>query len=82
MVVVSHQQRAPSGSLLFLLSAQVTSRGCWGFLPFLKEAVMPRYDLRIPTPEPAPPPIQEPPEPPENPDVPVREPEPDEPNQI
>jgi hypothetical protein len=32
--------------------------------------------------EPSPPPIQEPPEPPENPDVPIREPDPAEPNQI
>jgi hypothetical protein len=32
--------------------------------------------------EPAPPPIQDPPESPENPHVPVREPEPDDPNQI
>jgi len=39
------------------------------------------YSLRIPS-EPAPPPIQEPPDPPENPDVPVREPDPDDPGQI
>jgi hypothetical protein len=38
-------------------------------------------DLRSPA-EPSPPPIQEPPDPPENPDVPVREPDPAEPNQI
>lgn len=38
-------------------------------------------DLRSPA-EPSPPPIQEPPNPPENPDVPVREPDPAEPNQI
>jgi hypothetical protein len=37
--------------------------------------------LRIPS-EPAPPPIQEPLDPPENPDVPVREPDPDDPGQI
>jgi len=33
-------------------------------------------------PNPSPTPIQEPPDPPENPDVPVREPDPDEPNAI
>ena len=33
-------------------------------------------------PEPSPPPIKEPPEGPENPDVPVREPDPDEPFQM
>lgn len=43
---------------------------------------MVHYALRVPTTEPSPPPVQEPPEPPENPDVPVREPEPDVPNQI
>jgi hypothetical protein len=37
--------------------------------------------LRIPS-EPSPPPIQDPPNPPENPDVPVREPDPEEPQQI
>lgn len=37
--------------------------------------------LRIPS-EPAPPPIKEPTEPPENPDVPIREPEPNEPAEI
>ena len=42
---------------------------------------MTEYFLRTPA-EPAPPPIQEPTDPPENPDVPVREPDPDEPNQI
>jgi len=39
------------------------------------------YKFRIPS-EPAPPPIQEPPDPPENPDVPVREPDPEDPGQI
>lgn len=39
------------------------------------------YAFRIPS-EPAPPPIQEPHDPPENPDVPVREPDPDDPGQI
>ena len=39
------------------------------------------YSLRIPS-EPAPPPIQEPHDPPENPDVPVREPDPEDPGQI
>jgi hypothetical protein len=39
------------------------------------------YALRIPA-EPSPPPIQDPIDPPENPDVPVREPEPDDPGQI
>jgi len=39
------------------------------------------YDLRISS-EPSPPPIQDPIDPPENPDIPIREPEPDEPNQI
>lgn len=33
-------------------------------------------------PSPNPPPIKEPDDPPENPDVPIREPDPDEPNQI
>jgi hypothetical protein len=40
-----------------------------------------QMELRIPG-EPSPPPIQEPTEPPEHPDIPVREPEPDEPNDI
>lgn len=40
-----------------------------------------RYLLRAPA-EPVPPPIQEPPDTPENPDVPVREPDPEEPGQI
>ena len=39
------------------------------------------YRLRMPA-EPTLPPIQEPPTPPENPDMPVREPDPDMPNQI
>jgi len=38
-------------------------------------------ELRIPS-EPLPPPIQEPFDPPENPDVPVREPDPEDPGQI
>jgi len=37
--------------------------------------------LRIPS-EPEPFPIKEPPDPPENPDMPVREPDPDQPSQI
>jgi len=37
--------------------------------------------LRTP-PEPSPPPIKEPPNPPESPDAPVREPDPDDPEQI
>jgi len=41
----------------------------------------PSYDLRIPS-EPAPPPIQDPIDPPENPDMPVREPDPEDPGQI
>jgi len=40
-----------------------------------------RFDLRQ-LPEPSPPPIKEPPDGPENPDVPVREPDPDEPFQM
>jgi len=40
-----------------------------------------RYHLRAPA-EPSPPPIKEPPNPPENPDAPVREPDPEEPEQI
>jgi len=40
-----------------------------------------KIDLRQ-LPEPSPPPIHEPPDSPENPDVPVREPDPDEPFQI
>lgn len=40
-----------------------------------------QFDLRQ-LPEPSPPPIKEPPEGPENPDVPVREPDPDEPFQM
>jgi hypothetical protein len=39
------------------------------------------YELRKPA-EPMPPPIKEPPNPPENPDAPVREPDPEEPEQI
>jgi hypothetical protein len=39
------------------------------------------YQLRIPS-EPEPFPIKEPPDPPENPDMPVREPDPEEPGQI
>lgn len=39
------------------------------------------YQLRIPS-EPEPFPIHEPPDPPENPDVPVREPDPEDPGQI
>jgi len=39
------------------------------------------YELRNPS-EPMPPPIKEPPNPPENPDAPVREPDPEEPEQI
>jgi len=39
------------------------------------------YRLRMPA-EPTLPPIQEPPTPPENPDMPLREPDPDMPNQI
>lgn len=39
------------------------------------------YFLRIPS-EPSPPPIQDPIDPPENPDVPVREPDPEDPGQI
>jgi hypothetical protein len=39
------------------------------------------YRLRKPA-EPMPPPIKEPPNPPENPDAPVREPDPEEPEQI
>jgi hypothetical protein len=40
-----------------------------------------RYHLRTPA-EPMPPPIKEPPDPEENPDAPVREPDPEEPEQI
>ena len=40
-----------------------------------------RFDLRQ-LPEPSPPPIKEPPDGPENADVPVREPDPDEPFQM
>jgi hypothetical protein len=39
------------------------------------------YELRIPS-EPEPFPIKEPPDPPENPDMPVREPDPEDPGQI
>jgi hypothetical protein len=39
------------------------------------------HKFRIPS-EPAPPPIQEPLDPPENPDVPIREPDPEDPGQI
>jgi hypothetical protein len=41
----------------------------------------PEYELRIPS-EPEPFPIKEPPDPPENPDMPVREPDPEDPGQI
>jgi len=51
-------------------------------IPLREESIMVDYVLRVPTTEPSPPPVQEPTEPPENPDVPVREPEPDVPNQI
>jgi hypothetical protein len=40
-----------------------------------------QYQLRIPA-EPEPFPIKEPPDPPENPDMPVREPDPEDPGQI
>jgi hypothetical protein len=40
-----------------------------------------RYHLRTPA-EPSPAPIKEPPNPPDNPDAPVREPDPDDPQQI
>ncbi|HEY3617232.1 MAG TPA: hypothetical protein VGK96_10495 [Candidatus Sulfotelmatobacter sp.] len=40
-----------------------------------------QYHLRIPS-EPEPFPIHEPPDPPENPDMPVREPDPEDPGQI
>ena len=43
--------------------------------------VVMQFDLRQ-LPDPSPPPIKEPPEGPENPDVPVREPDPEEPFQI
>ena len=42
---------------------------------------LPEYELRSPA-DPQPFPVQEPPDPPENPDMPVREPEPEVPNQI
>jgi len=42
---------------------------------------VPVAECRIPS-EPAPPPIREPIDPPENPDMPVREPDPEEPNDI
>ncbi len=41
----------------------------------------PKYRLRMPA-DPEPFPIHEPPDPPENPDVPVREPDPEDPGQI
>jgi len=44
-------------------------------------AVLVVHKFRIPS-EPAPPTIQEPIDPPENPDVPVREPDPEDPGQI
>jgi hypothetical protein len=40
-----------------------------------------QYGFRIPA-EPEPFPIKEPPDPPENPDIPVREPDPEDPGQI
>ncbi len=41
------------------------------------------YRLRMPPPsEPEPFPVKEPPEPPENPDLPIREPDPEDPGQI
>lgn len=46
-----------------------------------KDPVSLSYQFRFPS-EPAPPPIQEPLDPPENPDVPVREPDPEDPGQI
>jgi hypothetical protein len=50
-------------------------------LPSAMRHDLDHIDLRSPA-EPSPPPIQEPPNPSENPDVPVREPDPAEPNQI
>ena len=45
------------------------------------QSSFPEYQLRIPS-EPEPFPIQEPPDSPENPDIPVREPDPEDPGQI
>ena len=54
-------------------------------LPHLRNmqpvAAFPQLEFRTPA-EPMPPPIKEPTEPPENPDVPLREPDPEEPAQI
>ena len=40
------------------------------------------YRLRMPPSEPEPFPVKEPPDPPENPDLPIREPDPEDPGQI
>jgi hypothetical protein len=72
----SHQRLAPSANprlpyiSLRHLKSMIQFRGFTGDL-----------HLRIPS-EPLPPPIQEPLDPPENPDVPVREPDPEDPGQI
>ena len=42
---------------------------------------MPELKLRNPA-EPSPPPVKEPVDPPENPDMPIREPDPEDPNSI
>jgi hypothetical protein len=52
-----------------------------GLVPHLGAMDTKTFRLRAPA-DPAPPPIKEPPDSPEDPHVPVREPEPEEPNQI
>lgn len=47
----------------------------------LQKSSAAEFELRIPV-EPSPAPIHDPPDPPENPDVPVREPDPEDPGQM
>jgi hypothetical protein len=53
----------------------------WGWWGFSSAAAIDMPVMRAPS-EPSYPPIHEPIDPPENPDVPVREPDPEEPNEI
>jgi len=66
-------------SALIQLLDRLPFNGLW-HLRF-EEIPMSEYVLRAPA-EPSPPPIQDPIDPPENPDVPVREPDPEDPGQI
>lgn len=54
---------------------------CWHLNVMQSNPISSYFALRTPT-EPAPPPVREPIDPPEKPDVPVREPDPEDPRQI